>query len=112
MNIGFTGSRSIKKLTPDMLTALGVLGDFDIIVHGGAMGADTLVEDYALKRGMRVLQIKPVDPAIKTHYLYRNIEIICKADYMLAFWDGKSRGTKFVIDYARARGKNVEVIYG
>jgi len=30
--------------------------------------------------------------------LKRNIEIIEYGDLVLAFWDGKSRGTKFVID--------------
>ena len=112
MNIGFTGSRSIKKLTPKMIETLEILGIFDTLIHGGARGADTLVEDYLLGKGMRVRQIRPVNPSIKTHYLYRNIEIITQSDYLIAFWDGASSGTKFVIDYAKARGKNVVVVYG
>ena len=28
---------------------------------------------------------------------------------ILAFWDGKSRGTKYVIDYAKKTGTPIEV---
>jgi len=31
-------------------------------------------------------------------------------DEVLAFWNGKSRGTKFTIDYAKARGLKVNII--
>ena len=54
--------------------------------------------------------IRPINPANKLDYLFRNIEIITKADRIIAFWDGKSKGTKFVIDYAKARNKDIEII--
>ena len=56
--------------------------------------------------------IRPINPANKLDYLFRNVEIITLADKIIAFWDGKSKGTKFVIDYAKSRGKDVEVIKG
>lgn len=31
------------------------------------------------------------------------------ADVIIAFWDGKSKGTKFTIDYALSKGKEVVV---
>ena len=34
---------------------------------------------------------------------------IFKADIVIAFWDGKSRGTKFVIDNCRKLGVEVRV---
>ena len=37
--------------------------------------------------------------------LRRNIQIIDYADMVLAFWDGTSRGTKFVMDKCREKGK-------
>ena len=112
MNIAFTGSRGITELNQDMKDALDKIGPGDCIIHGGARGADTLVEDYALARGISVKQIRPVNPAIKAHYLYRNIEILCQSDQVLVFWDGASRGTRFVHDYAKSRGYFVEVVYG
>ena len=45
----------------------------------------------------------------KSSPLKRNISIIENADVVLAFWDGKSRGTKFVIDRCRELGKKIKV---
>ncbi len=42
--------------------------------------------------------------------LKRNISIIECADIVLAFWDGKSRGTKFVIERCYEIGKRIYVI--
>lgn len=41
--------------------------------------------------------------------LKRNITIIEYSDIVIAFWDGKSRGTKFVIDNCRKLGVEVRV---
>lgn len=46
----------------------------------------------------------------RTAPLKRNITIIENADLVLAFWDGKSRGTKFVIDSCEKLGVVVRVI--
>ena len=42
--------------------------------------------------------------------LKRNIRIIEYADVVLAFWDGKSKGTKFVIDACAERKIPVTVL--
>jgi len=39
--------------------------------------------------------------------LVRNEEMVQRADYAIAIWDGKSRGTKFTIDYAHKQNKKV-----
>ena len=53
-------------------------------------------------------------PEYKIHGRYaplkRNLEIIDNADFVLAFWDGKSRGTKFVIDNCRKINKPIRVL--
>lgn len=41
--------------------------------------------------------------------LKRNITIIENADIVLAFWDGKSKGTKFVIDSCHRLGVEVRM---
>ena len=43
--------------------------------------------------------------------MIRNREIVRYADQILAFWDGSSRGTKYVIDYCKKIGKPCVVIY-
>lgn len=41
--------------------------------------------------------------------LKRNLEIIAYADMIIAFWDGKSYGTKYVIDKCKKQGIPVKV---
>ncbi|GAG77205.1 unnamed protein product, partial [marine sediment metagenome] len=80
------------------------------IISGGARGVDTYVSQCCETMSIPIKIIKPINPSNKLDYLFRNVEIITLADKIIAFWDGKSKGTKFVIDYATARGKEVEVI--
>ncbi len=81
-----------------------------IYISGGARGIDKFAESFANKCGYPIEIIRPINPTNKLDYLFRNVEIITKADKIIAFWDGKSRGTKFVIDYAKARNKEVKII--
>lgn len=80
------------------------------IVSGGAKGVDTSAREYALAHGIKLTEFLPE----YTKYgrrapLKRNITIIEYSDIVLAFWDGKSRGTKFVIDNCRKLGVEVRV---
>lgn len=109
MKVGIVGSRNYpnRKLVMEVL-AQEIRPD-DIIVTGGARGVDVMAMEFA---GINVLRIKiltPINPEKKIDYLFRNAEIIGMSDRLIAFWDGTSRGTKFVIDYARARGKSIKV---
>lgn len=111
MNIAIIGSREY-----------GNKGKFDFVVNnllrlkeltiitGGAIGVDTWAIEFCKKHNIRCEVIKPISQDIKISYLFRNIEIITKADLILAFWDGQSKGTKFVIDYAIARNKKIKII--
>ena len=110
MKIGFTGSRSIKELTPEMLDVLDQIQAEDVVIHGGAEGADKLVAEYLHLNDIEQLVIRPINPSNKNHYLYRNVEIVCLSDKLIAFWDGNSRGTKFTIDYAESRKKEVIIV--
>ena len=42
--------------------------------------------------------------------LERNKLIVEECDCVLAFWDGKSRGTKFTLDYAKRLGKLTKIV--
>ena len=69
------------------------------IISGGAKGVDTLAKEYALENGLKLTEFLPeYERYGKGAPLKRNITIIESADIVLAFWDGKSRGTKFVIE--------------
>ena len=65
----------------------------------------------AEKHGIKLTEFLPEYAKYKRGApLKRNEQIIDYADMILAFWDGKSKGTKFVIEKARAAGKDVRVI--
>ena len=79
------------------------------IVSGGAKGIDTCARNYALAHGLKLTEFLPeYDKYGRGAPLRRNITIIEYADLVLAFWDGKSRGTKFVIDNCKKR--NIPVV--
>ena len=83
----------------------------DEIVSGGAKGVDTIAREYALANGIRLTEFLPDYARYKRGApLKRNEQIIEYADVILAFWDGQSKGTKFVIDKAEKLGKDVRVI--
>ena len=111
MNIAIIGSRDFrdKELVEKILAK--ELSNINVeVITEGARGVDTWVEEFCKKDCTPCKIIRPIDPANKLDYIFRNVEIITLADKIIAFWDGKSRGTKFVIDYAKARGKGVEII--
>ena len=80
------------------------------IVSGGAKGIDTCAKDYALRHGLKLTEFLPeYEKYGRGAPLRRNITIIEYADLVLAFWDGKSRGTKYVIDNCKKRNIPVAV---
>lgn len=80
------------------------------IVSGGASGADALGERYAKERGYC---IRRFDAEWKRYGRAagprRNKQMAKYADALLAYWDGKSRGTKNMIELAKANGLKVGV---
>jgi len=81
-----------------------------MIITGGAKGVDKTAEEWALGYGVPCKVIRPVDPTDKFSYLLRNVEIITQADMIVIFYDGKSKGSKFVIDYCGKRGLFNQII--
>ena len=80
------------------------------IVSGGAKGVDTSAREYALAHGIKLTEFLPEYAKYgRSAPLKRNITIIEYSDIVIAFWDGKSRGTKFVIDNCRKLGVEVRV---
>jgi hypothetical protein len=74
------------------------------IVSGGARGADSLGEKFAKEKGCS-LQSFPADWNTygKSAGYRRNAEMAAYADACICFWDGKSKGTKHMIDLAEKK---------
>ncbi len=115
MKIAIIGSRDLKEswVLPKLnfLPALQKEHGKDLlIISGGARGVDSFVQKYCDSLKIPIKVIKPINAANKLDYLFRNVEIITLADKLIIFWDKTSKGTKFVINYARKRDKEVVVI--
>ena len=82
-----------------------------VIVSGGARGADSLGERYALERNLPC-KIFPANWELhgKSTGYKRNAEMAEYADALVAFWDGESKGTGHMIDLAEKKRIQIRVV--
>lgn len=87
------------------------------IVSGAARGADRLGEQYAKVAGYEVSRFVPDwDGLGKRAGYVRNAEMakyaVADGSYgvLIAFWDGKSKGTKHMIDLAEKNDLEVHIV--
>lgn len=114
MKVIIAGSREVEDYE-EVCKAI-LLADFDIteVVSGKALGVDTLGERYAKEFGIPIKEFpanwKP-SPGVynKAAGIQRNIQMGDYADGLIAIWNGKSRGTKQMINYATKKGLKVYV---
>lgn len=106
MKIAVIGSRDLK--VRDLEKYLPK--ETDEIVSGGAKGIDTCAREYALLNGIKLTEFLPdYNKFGKKAPLERNLQIIDYADEVIAFWDKKSNGTRFVIINCKKHGKKIKV---
>lgn len=75
------------------------------VVCGGARGVDTMGRSWAIEHGVPVKEF-PADWKLygKRAGYIRNKEMAKYAEALVALWDGKSKGTKHMIDTANQLG--------
>lgn len=106
MKVAVVGSRGLtltdlQKYLPTATTEL---------ISGGAKGVDACVKNYANEWGIPLTEFLPD----YRHYgkgapLKRNRTIVETADAVVAFWDGLSKGTAYVIDLCAKMRKPITV---
>jgi len=81
------------------------------IVSGMARGADALGVRYAKERDF-VYHPFPADwnTQGKRAGMLRNIDMAKFSDGLIAFWDGKSKGTKHMIETAEEMGLKIRTV--
>jgi len=99
MHLVVVGSRNFKnkKLVS---TFLDLLCDpyLDTVVSGGAEGPDTWAEEWSKETNTNFKAYLPDwNKYGKKAGIMRNTEMVEDGDLILAFWDGKSRGTQDTI---------------
>lgn len=106
MKVAVVGSRNLTVSDLGRFLPEGVTE----IVSGGARGIDTCAKLYALEHDLKLTEFLPrYDEYGRSAPLERNLRIIRYADEVVAFWDGQSRGTRFVIDRCREQGVKITV---
>jgi len=114
MKVAIVGSRDFNDYSQlhYMMRKLCEMFSIDGIISGGAKGADSLAELFAKNYEIPIMVIKPDwNKFGKAAGMIRNGEIIKAADFVVAFWDGRSRGTKNSIDRAFNAKKNCFVFF-
>ncbi len=109
MKLAIIGSRGFNDY--DLLKTMIDLTDVDLIVSGGAKGADSLANILAEENQ---IPIKVFLPEWKKYGyragFIRNSYIIEEADKVIAFWDGQSKGTLDSINKAKILGKPITIV--
>lgn len=107
MRLAIIGSRNCPPIRiEEYLTSIP-----DTIVSGGAIGADSYARDFAKRNGLKLIEFFPNYKVFgRGAPLERNKLIIDNCDCVLAFWDGKSPGTKFTLSYAQEKNKPVKIV--
>ncbi|MBR2467308.1 MAG: DUF2493 domain-containing protein [Clostridia bacterium] len=106
MKIAIVGSRNISSISIE-----NYVTKTDEIVSGGARGVDTLAANYAKQHGLKLTEFLPeYERYGRAAPILRNQKIVNYSDKIIVFWDGKSKGTLSVINYAKKIGKAYDII--
>jgi hypothetical protein len=113
MKIIVAGSRDIEDygVVEEAILHSGWIDKETEIVSGMARGVDMLGVRFAKDRGLPLHKF----PANwnkygKTAGMIRNKDMADFADALVAVWDGRSHGTKGMIDIARSKGLKVFIV--
>lgn len=80
------------------------------VVSGGARGIDLAGEAYAKDRGYTIKVFRPDWEGLgKRAGIVRNAQMADYADALIAIWDGRSKGTRNMIENMKSQGKKVYV---
>ncbi len=113
MKVIVAGSRNFndyEKLKKKLNSILKNQKDITII-SGTANGADKLGERYASENHFKLEQYPAMwDLFGKKAGYMRNEEMVKLADAVVVFWDGKSKGTKHMIDISKKYNLKLRIV--
>lgn len=113
MRLAIVGSREFENydLVCAEVAKIQQTQKIDLIVSGGAKGADTLAKKFAAKKRIPLMEFLPdYDRYGRGAPLQRNTLIVKNSDVVLAFVAATSKGTWDTIRKARAARKKVIIV--
>lgn len=104
------GSRGIISLETVFEAIEKSCFEVTTVISGGAKGVDVLGETWGAANNVPV-EIYKADWGAhgKSAGPIRNVKMAEVAEALIAVWDGESKGTKHMIDVARAKGLKVYI---
>jgi hypothetical protein len=111
IKLAIIGSRDFGDYKLLCETLSPYLPKINLVVSGGARGADKLGERWAKENNIQTLIFYANwDKHGKAAGFIRNEDIIKNCDCVIAFWDGKSKGTSHSLSLAKKFGKPTKII--
>lgn len=113
MYIAIVGSRDYPKLTQVdvVVRSIAIKYPDATIVSGAARGVDRRAAVRAKEAGLNVIEYEADWSQGRGAGFARNKHIIDRANFVIAFWDGRSRGTRHSIMTALRSGKEVHLFW-
>ncbi len=106
MKVAVVGSRTIT--VADLAPYLPP--ETEEIVSGGAKGIDNCAREYALANRIKLTEFLPeYEKYGRGATIVRNKKIVEYADVVVVIWDGKSKGTKSVLNFCDKLRKPVYI---
>lgn len=104
------GSRGVTRLDQVVIATRDSGFDITEVVSGGARGVDKLGETWARETSKMMRRFPAEWDRYGKSAGYRRNEVMADyAEALVAIWDGKSRGTKHMIDIAKREGLQVYI---
>tara|TARA_R110002096_G_scaffold338000_1_gene531284 strand:+ start:333 stop:683 length:351 start_codon:yes stop_codon:yes gene_type:complete len=115
MKLIIAGSRNFtdyQKLKTECSQFLQEHKNIEIVSGGHYKGADRLGIQYAKEKGFNLIKFPAEWNKLgKAAGPIRNKEMANYADALIVFWDGKSSGTKNMIQLAKQKGIIIKIIH-
>lgn len=111
MKLAIIGSRSFNNYDYLVRVLEPYKSKIDLVISGGAKGADSLGELWAKENNIETLIfLADWDKNGKAAGFIRNKDIIENCDCCIAFWDGSSKGTKHSLSLCDKLDKPYKII--
>lgn len=100
------------KLLSEKIEKITINHTIDTLISGCAKGADSLTLQWAQEKKIKVNTF----PAKWDKYgrgagFIRNLKMLNEATHVIAFWDGKSKGTEHSILNAKKMGLPLRIVH-